>query len=167
MDVVLVVLRLVHIVAALAWVGAGLVQVTMINPAVAAAGDSGLRFTKSLNTVRAYRMVFPVAGGVTVLAGILLYLTGSASHFSQLGNIVLGIGALAGIAAAVHGAAITSKATVELSTLIDKYVPASGPIPADGLAEIRAAEARLVTHTRVSFLLMVIALIGMGSARYL
>jgi hypothetical protein len=167
MDIVLVVLRLLHILAAVAWVGAGLVQVLMIGPATAAAGESGLRFTKALNTVSAYRMVFPVGGGVTVLAGILLYITGSASHFSQTGNIVLGIGALAGIAAAIHGGESVSRGTAELVGLLDKHVPNTGAIPADGLAAVRTAAAGLASHARISFVLMIIALIGMGTARYL
>jgi uncharacterized membrane protein len=167
MDIVLVLLRLIHILAAVAWVGVGLTQVIIIGPAMAAAGDSGLRFAKALGNVPAYRMVFSVAGGLTVLAGILLYLTGSASRFSQLGNIVLGIGALAGIAAAVHGGAVTGRSAQALGQLIATTVPDSGAIPADALAKIRAAAAEQATHTRVSFILMLIALIGMGTARYL
>jgi hypothetical protein len=167
MDILLVVLRLLHILAAVAWVGVGLTQVIILAPAMAVAGESGLRFGKALGSVPAYRMVFSVAGGVTVLAGILLYITGSASHFSRTGNIVLGIGALAGIAAAIHGGAVTGRSSVALGALLEKYVPNNGAIPADGLAAIRDAIAAQATHTRVSFVLMVIALIGMGSARYL
>lgn len=167
MDIVLVVLRLLHIVAAVAWVGAGMVQVLMLNPAMAAAGESGLRFAKALNTVSAYRMVFSVGGGVTVLAGILLYITGSASRFTSLGNAVLGIGALAGIVAAIHGGAIVSRNTRQLVEMLNKYVPNSGSIPAEGLAEIRTALVGLASHSRISFILMIIALLGMGTARYL
>ncbi len=99
MDILLVLLRLIHIVAAVVWVGVGTTQLLILGPALAAAGETGIRFTKSLASIPAFRMVFPVTAGLTMLAGILLYLTGSASHFSQTGNIVLGIGALAGIAA--------------------------------------------------------------------
>lgn len=160
-------LRLLHILAAVAWVGAGLVQVLMIGPATAAAGESGLRFTKVLNTVSAYRMVFPVGGGLTVLAGILMYVLGRPTRFSNTGEMVLGIGAVVGIAAAIHGGAIVSRGTAELVGLLDKYVPNSGAIPADGLAAIRASAAGLASHARISFVLMVVALIAMGGARYI
>ena len=167
MNIILVVVRLLHILAAVAWVGVGLTQVIIIGPALAAAGESGLRFAKALGTIPAFRMVFPVASGVTVLAGIILYLTGSVSHFSQTGNIVLGIGALAGIAAMIHGGAVTGRSAAALGELIANSVPNTGAIPADALAQIRAKAAEQASHTRLSFILMVIALIGMGAARYL
>lgn len=167
MDIVLVLLRLIHIVAAFVWVGVGFTQVVLISPAIAASGESGLRFVKAMNGQPIARMLFPAAAGLTMLAGILLYLIGNAaSHFSQTGNIVLGVGAIAGLAAGIHGGAITGRATAALGEAINQYVTDQG-IAADGLAIIRQRATELATHTRVSFILMVIALIGMGTARYL
>jgi uncharacterized membrane protein len=167
MDILLVLLRLIHIVAAVVWVGAGATQLFVLSPAFAAAGETGLRFSKVLGSIPAFRMLFPVGAGITMLAGILLYLTGSASHFSQTGNIVLGIGALAGLAAGIHGGAITGRSSAKLGELINRYVTDSGAIAAEGLTTIREEAMRQATHVRVSFVLMVIALIAMGSARYL
>lgn len=167
MDILLIVLRLVHIVAAVVWVGAGAVQLFILAPAFAKAGESGLRFSKVLTTIPAFRMLFPMTAGITMLAGILLYITGSANHFSQVGNMVLGIGALAGILAGIHGGAVTGRSSTKLGELVNRYVTDSGAIAADGLAAIREESMRQATHVRVSFVLMIIALVGMGTARYL
>ena len=167
MDIVLVLLRLIHIVAAFAWVGVAFTQVFLLAPALAAAGESGLRFSKAMNARPITRMLFPIVAGLTVLAGILLYLVGSAtSHFSQTGNIVLGIGAVAGLLAAGHGGAVTGRLAGQLGGLITQYVTDSGISP-EGLPAIRETAAKLGMHTRISFVIMVVALVCMGSARYL
>src|SRR5262245_21455783 len=115
MDILLVVLRFVHIVAAFLWVGLGVTMTFYIVPAASAAGDGGLRFLKRILTNSSYAMAFAGAGGVTVLAGILLYVTGSTNHFSNAGRIALGIGAIAGILAGVHSGRVTGRATRGLS----------------------------------------------------
>lgn len=168
MDILLIVLRLIHIVSAVAWVGLGVATTFYVAPAAAAAGESGLRFLKSLLTRTSYARMFPAAAGVTMLAGILLYVTGSMSYFSTTGNIVLGIGAIAGIAAGVHGGAVTGRATRELGEALGQHVPdGEQPIAAEGLSVLRERAQQLASHSRVSVALMVIALIGMASARYL
>ena len=101
-----------------------------------------------------------MVSGLTTLAGILLYLFGnSASHFSQAGNMVLGIGALAGLIATIHGGAMTGRATNALSAALAKE---GTPLP-----ELNELAAKLLSHARLSLALMIIALVGMGSARYL
>ena len=168
MDILLIVLRLIHIVAAVAWVGIGVTTVLYISPAAATAGESGLRFMKTLLTRTSYARIFPAAAGITMLVGILLYITGSANHFSTAGNIVLGIGALAGIAAGIHGGAVTGRATRELGMALGQYVTdGEQPIAADGLTVLRERAFALASHSRISLILMIVALIGMGTARYL
>jgi hypothetical protein len=168
MDIVLVVLRLIHILAAVAWFGLGFAAAFYIGPAVGAAGDSGPRFLKALFNSTSFGRIFAILGGVTVLAGILLYITGSANHFSQTGNIVLGIGAAFGILTAAHGGVSTGRVTQQLAAEIQKSVPdGGGPISAEAQATLRQLGAKMTSDSRISFVLMLIALIGMGSARYL
>lgn len=169
MDIVLVLLRLLHIIFAFTWVGLGISLTFFVAPAAAAAGESGLRFMKSLLTRTSYPMAIAAASGLTTLAGILLYLIGNAStHFTQTGNMVLGIGAAAGLLATIHGGAITGRATGALAESLAKNVPDDNkPIPATALNELRDLGMKLGSHTRLSMILMIIALIGMGSARYL
>lgn len=169
MDILLVLLRLLHIVAAMTWFGLGAASFFYISPASIAAGEGGLRFLKALFTRTNFSSIFAAAGGLTVLAGILLYLVGNAaSHFTQTGNIVLGIGAVFGILAVIHGGASTGRTTKALAEAINQYVPdGAQPIAADALPILRQHAEKMLTDSRVSFVLMLIALIGMGSARYL
>lgn len=169
MDIVHVVLRLIHIIAAFIWFGAGAATLFYVVPAVSAAGDSGLRFMKTLLIRTPYARTFPAAAGVTMLAGILLYVVSdSASYFSTIGNAALGTGALAGILAGIHGGARTGRATRELGEALNQHVSDGvAAIPAGGVATLRERADRLAADARVSFILMVIALLGMSIARYL
>ncbi len=169
MDILLVLLRLLHIVSAFVWVGLGAALVFYIAPVALSVGESGLRFLKALLTRTSFGSAFGAAAGLTTLAGILLYVVGdSASHFSRTGNMVLGIGAAAGLLATIHGGAMTGRATKALGEALEQHVSEGAQsIPADALSILRERSEKLMTHSRVSFVLMVIALIGMGSARYL
>lgn len=169
MDILHILLRLLHIVSAFVWVGLGAASTFYIAPAALNAGDSGLRFLKALFTRTSFGSVFGAAAGITTLAGILLYLvSNSASYFSQTGNMVLGIGAAAGILATLHGGAATGRATRALGEALAKHVPdGDQPISGSALSELRGLGEKLATHSRISMALMIIALIGMGTARYL
>ena len=167
MEILVVLLRLLHIVAAAVWVGLGIAMVWYIAPAANSAGESGLRFLKALLTRTGFSKAFPAAAGLTVLAGILLYLTGSAGRFTQVGNMVLGTGALFGVLAMLHGGAATGRATTALLEALNQHVQENQPVPAEALSTLRERAAKLATHSRISAILMIIALVGMGSARYL
>ncbi len=169
MNILHVVLRLTHIIAAFAWVGLGLTMTFYIAPAAARAGESGLRFLKSLFSTTTFGSIFAAVAGVTVLAGLLMYIfTDSASYFTTAGNISLGTGALAGILAAVHGGMSTGRATKALAAALQQHVPdGNQPIAASALPQLRELSDKLLQHSQISLVLMIIALIGMGAARYL
>jgi hypothetical protein len=169
MNTLLVLLRLLHIVSAFAWVGLGAATTFFIVPAALSAGESGLRYLRAIFTRTPYGPIFGIVGGLTVLAGILLYLVGNAaSHFSNTGNIVLGIGAVAGLLASVHGGATTGRSSRTLAQALEQHkLDNGGTIPAGAMPVLQQQVASLLSHSRVSMVLMVIALLGMGSARYL
>ena len=148
MDIVLVILRLLHIVTAFVWVGISVAQMFLIAPTLAISGESGLRFLKAMSTLPAARMLFPVSAGLTMLVGILLYLTGDPTrNFSPTGGIVLGIGAVVGIIAGIHGGAATGRSSTALAEAVNQYVPDVGqPIPADGMEVIRERSAKLAAR---------------------
>ncbi|MBI1276662.1 MAG: hypothetical protein GC179_00905 [Anaerolineaceae bacterium] len=165
MNILLVLLRLIHIVGAFAWVGLGGAMSFYIIPATVAAGETGFRYMKSLFTQPGFAMIFPSVSGITTLAGILLYLVGdAASHFSQTGNIVLGIGAISGLAAAIHGGAVLGRT----SRTVGQTVVQLGSALSDAdKTQLNELTLKLLTQSRHSLILMVVALVCMGSARYL
>ena len=158
-------LRLLHIVGAFAWVGLSATVSFYVAPAAVAAGESGFRFMKSLFAQPVFAMSFAIVSGITTLAGILLYLVGNASsHFTQTGNMVLGIGAVAGLAASVHGGAVLGRTT---KTIAETLAKLGTTLSAADMTQLNDLTIKMVTQSRHSLILMVIALVCMGSARYL
>ncbi|MEO8609851.1 MAG: hypothetical protein ABI690_18305 [Chloroflexota bacterium] len=160
MDIYLVVMRLIHIVAAFLWFGTGFYSSMFLFPALAEVGDAGSTIMKVLAKNRLFVMIFPVSAGVTVLAGILLYIRpGETGLFSSAGWMSISIGALFGILAAGHGGAVVGRTTTEY---IKKLM--SGTAQQD---ELTALATKLARNANISLILMIIAMLGMELARYL
>lgn len=167
MNVVLVVLRLIHIVAAFMWFGLSATGLLFIVPATQAAGESGWRFTKALYTQTRMTAAFAGSASLTVVAGILLYLTRDPEqNFSQLGQIVLGIGAVIGLLDAGHGMFATAPATTKIANLL-AGVTDTNTLSAETRQQLDAANAKFNVHARLSFGMTLVALLFMATARYL
>jgi hypothetical protein len=166
LEYLVIVLRLVHIVSAFVWFAVGLSGL-MIGMASVHAGESGLRFNKALYTRTIYATLPAIAAVVTTLAGLALYASGSAARFTNFGNAVLGTGALAGLLAFGHGAMATGRYSGLYGKALQQYVPDNGSIAPEGAAELRNTGSKVALHGRISFILMVIALLGMSLARYM
>ena len=99
------VLRLLHIVAGLLWVGAALMMSLYIEPTAAASGADGKRFLRALYTAsRTFARLIPLSASVTTVAGLLLY--GMLSYHEAMSSpmgVILSIGALFGLLAFGHG----------------------------------------------------------------
>lgn len=168
MDYALVVLRLTHIVAAFAWIAAGTCLTLVILPAIQAADEPRARGLGGLLVHPWIIRAFPISAGLTILAGILLYVVSRAgSHFSSTGNAVLGIGALVGVLAGIHGGALTGRAVRALRHELTEPLQGKQPPPGAAGRAWPGLTRSAVTHSRISLLLMVIALVAMSSARYL
>lgn len=168
MDYTLVVLRLTHIVAAFAWIAAGTCLTLVILPTIQAADGPRARGLGGLLVHPWIVRAFPISAGLTILAGILLYAVSRAgSHFSSTGNAVLGIGALVGVVAGIHGGALTGRAVRALRVRLTEPLMGEQSPHGDAGQAWPGLTRGAVAHARISLLLMVIALVAMASARYL
>jgi uncharacterized membrane protein len=160
MDVYLVVMRLIHIVAAFIWFGTGFYSSVFLFPTLVKMGADANNFVQVLVKNRLFAMIFPVSAVLTVVAGILLYLRpGASGPFTGTGWAVLSVGAVAGILAIGHGGAVMGRLTGEY---IGKL--SAGTTPA---SELSTLGAKLMQHSRISLGLVVIAMLGMELARYI
>jgi uncharacterized membrane protein len=158
-DIYLVVMRLIHIAFAFVWFGAGFYASVILFPSLLKMGTEASKTLAALAKNRAFGLVFPVSGVVTVVAGVLLYVKpGASSHFSSTGWMVLSIGAVAGILAAGHGGATLGKMT-------NQYIEKAGAGASND--ELTALGQKLTLHSNISMALLVIAMLGMEAARYI
>jgi uncharacterized membrane protein len=170
MDWYVIILRVIHIAAAIFWVGAAFVLFLIIQPSVKDLGPEGQRFMGHLVARRKLPLLITVSAIVTVLAGILLYLRASDGFDPDwIGTgpgIGFTVGGLAAIATLLLGVTMTKPAVDRLSALGQEIATKGGPPDPEQAAEMQRLQARTVMVGRVSMVLLAIAVVTMASARF-
>ena len=168
MDVIMVVLRLIHIFAGAYWFGAGMMMLLVAEPFAKAVGAEGERFIGRLLGQSRYSPLMGVAALLVTLSGLLLYWRDSgglqAVWIATGAGIALTIGGLAGIAAWLVGILVHAPVGARLAA-IAKELRGGPPTPVQA-QEIRALQSRLAQASTWSAVLMIVALGGMALARY-
>ncbi len=171
-DAYMVALRIVHIATGVIWVGSLFVVVVFIQPSAAALGPAGAPFMSELRRRRFVDVVF-IDALFTVLAGAFLYWH-DWHLFPSFGDWIdssfgasLTVGGLLAIAGLGVAAAVT-RPTIGRLVAVGKQVAESNGSPTpEAAARIGALQHRLVVAERVSFALVLSAVVAMASARYL
>jgi uncharacterized membrane protein len=171
MDLLVVILRLIHIFVAVFCAGGAFLLVSFIQPSVIATGDEGRKFMQHLGLKTRLSPAFGVAGVLTMLSGLILYYNIFQNDFggamrSPYG-ISLSFGALCGIIALVSGFYLQARSTVRMQALTAEIATAGGPPTPDQLAEMGILGKRLAVGGRITATLLTLALIGMSAAEAL
>jgi uncharacterized membrane protein len=167
--VYITVLRIIHIFAAVTWIGGGIFVLSVLLPTVAAAGPDGGRFM--LQAARAGRLanVLTGAAAVTVLAGLLLFWPTSGglnqAWLTSINGITLTIGAIFGILAMLHGAFATAPLNRQLGIVATDILGRQGPPPPELLQKAQALGARIARNTAISMTMGALALLFMAAAQ--
>lgn len=166
MQLILILLRLVHIVVGAFWVGSTLLLALVILPGMRKAGPGGERALPMAQISQA----MSIAALLTTVAGLLLY--GWVSRFawswitSPLG-LGFTAGSLAGLTAFLLGLLSTGPTAQKIGALAGQMQTAGGPPKPEQLAEMGRLQAKLTTSSTWSTALATLALVFMAVARYL
>ena len=171
MDTYMVVLRILHILAGVFWVGAAFTTILFLQPTAREVGPAAGPFMAHLAGKK--RLVDWVlrAAGLTILAGLLMYWRVSGGldgdWITSAQGLSLTIGALCGIAAFSLGLSVV-RPTIMATLAIGREVAASGgpPTPEQG-AQLQALQKRGKAVGQIIVPLLVVAVAGMAAARYL
>jgi len=102
----MIVLLAIHVLAAAFWFGSTILLVAVVTPALAAAGPEAAQVVAP-QLFRRVPSALGIAGAVTILSGLWLYWIVSGGFNSgfahSTGGMLIGIGAICGIAASVTG----------------------------------------------------------------
>jgi hypothetical protein len=173
MDILAIILRIFHIFGAITWIGIGFFTFLSLDPLVKKLGPEGKRLQGILFGQSNLQQIFPAAGGTTILSGLLLYIKDSGmfagNGLAWVGSpqgIVFGIGGLAGIGVMMMGARVV-RPLVEQAQKIGAEIQAGGGKPTPEQTQALAAiDERMERINRIDFVLMVVAVLCMATARY-
>ena len=165
----LIVLRLIHVVGGIFWVGAGLFNFIYLMPALAAAGPAAGPIMGVMERRKLF-VVLPTVAVLTILSGLrLLWLTSgfTPAYFESGPGMTFSAAGGAAILAFLIGITLAMPAQKRMATLGPAIASATDDAARSAAqAEMARLQARTATVGKVVTLLLVIAAIGMAIARY-
>ena len=168
-----IVFRIVHIMAAIAWAGSVFLFAVFIQPSVAAIAPAGAPFMGELLGKRKLVDRLIALGTITVIAGLFLYWH-DWHDFGSWGNwigsrfgVTMTIGAVFAIAALGTGIFGTRPNVIRLLSMGRQAAEGGGPPPPELAAEIGRTQVRLKILGRTGLGLIAVAALAMSIARYL
>lgn len=169
MNAALIVLRIIHVLSGIFWVGSMIFVSRFLVPAL---GDVGPEGGKVMAAVvrRRFMTAVPGAAILTILSGFRLYWHAStrlAGAFMRSGpGIAYSIGALAALIAFFMGMTITRPSMLKSIRLSQSAATAEAAEREKMMAEAQALRTRGVRAGEIITLLLVIAATAMAVGRY-
>jgi uncharacterized membrane protein len=167
----ILVLRLIHILTGVFWVGGILVFARFIFPTARALGPAAGPFMDQVVRVRKLPRALILAGVFSVLSGVGLYWRDSMGFKSEWmaspTGIVFGVGGLLAITALVIGVSVNAPTAQRLAAVSGKIQAQGGPPTPEQEAEVRRLQKRLGVVLPLVTALLVLATVAMALARYL
>jgi hypothetical protein len=168
MDLTYAVLRLLHLVSGMLWVGIGLFLPVFLMPSVVEMGPDGGKLMNALQK-RGFLTVLPLIALTTIVTGAILYWRMSGGEigtfFSTPMGMAFGLGGISAITAYVIGITYTRPAMVGVATAVQAMQSAS-PEERERLQQtIQRLRARGTTGGKIVAVLILIAAILMALAR--
>lgn len=169
MQVELVVLRIVHVLGGIFWVGSALFTGFFLMPALAAAGPAAGQVMGAMQRRRLFT-VLPAVAILTMLSGLRLLQIASGgfspAYFASASGRVFAWGGVLAIAGFAFGMLVNRPIAVRLGRL-GAMPPAAGPEEQEARAAERAAlQRRAAVSAIVNIVLLLGAAIAMAAARY-
>lgn len=163
-------LRLLHIIGGVLWVGAVAALAWFIYPARTVLGDSAGKFMQELMLKRKLSNYIGGAMILTVLSGLAMYvrltMVSDGAFASSRTGMVLGLGAIAAIAAAGVGGGVAGRAARTMAQLGEQIRTSGGPPTDSQRAEMDRLQMRQGWALRTAASLLVVTVAAMAIARY-
>ena len=164
------VLRLVHIIFGVFWVGSVLFVTFLLMPSLRAVGPSAGAVMNQLSQARKMPMIMMLSAALTIVAGIWLMMIDSAGApggwmKSGTGR-TYGIGAALAILTLVLGMAINAPTARRMGAIAAAAAKRAGPPSADEARELARLQARMATGSIIVSVLLLLATAAMAVARY-
>ena len=166
----LIVLRLVHVVSSVSWVGGGFVTFLFVGPTAKDLKLAGTQFMAHMAGRRRFNTFMVTNSTLTVLSGAFLLWAatgGDLATYIQTGpGLGFALGSLAGVVVYFVGMFGIGMPTGKLSQLGEQIQKAGTPPTPVQLAEIQKLEKTVSFYHKVDFGMVLASLILMGTARY-
>ncbi len=159
-------LRIVHIVGGVFWVGGTLMMTFFIGPTIGATAEAGQKFVGHLMNNLKFSNRMSIAAGLTVTAGALLYWHDSAGFTSPWLHSGAGLGFTIGAISAIVGfvfGVMIGRVTTNMAKLGAQF---QGPPTPEQMAQMQTLRKQQATYSTIAAVALIIAVTFMAIARY-
>lgn len=164
------VLRLVHILGGVFWVGSAAFAALILAPALRAVGPSAGPVMNQLVKVRKMPTVMMISGIATMVTGIWLLMIDSAGQpgvWMRSGTgMTFGTGGVLAIVAFALGMAINMPASKRLAVIGAAAAARGGPPTTEEAGELQRLQRRMSVASQIVTVLLALATGAMAIARY-
>ncbi len=169
MDIYMIILRLVHILAGVFWVGGIVIFAGFVQPAAQAAGADSQKFMQKL-FAGPLPLALTIAPPLNVLAGLIMYWRDSAGlslvWIASGSGRVFTLGALLALAGFVAGFFVARPAQLGLAALGKEIQTSGKPPTAEQLSQMGKYQMTLTQAAIWTAVFVSLALAAMATARY-
>ncbi|HKJ26979.1 MAG TPA: hypothetical protein VJ965_05050 [Anaerolineales bacterium] len=169
MLVLLVILRLLHIVAGIFWVGAALLMTFIVTPAARATQESGQKFLSHMMQKTPFNTLVLGAAFTSVLAGLLLYWIdsdGLTSAWMASGpGLGFGLGGVSGLLGLYFGILISRRSSRLMQ--LGAQIQSQGSPPTEEQAQtLQTLQKQLKMNGSMNAVFLLLAAVLMATARF-
>ncbi|MGD2077636.1 MAG: hypothetical protein PVH18_04610 [Chloroflexota bacterium] len=169
MNVLMIVLRVIHIGSAVFWVGVSFFNIQYLQPSVRATAPESMKLMQYLTQRTHFLNAVYGFATATMLSGLIMYWIIFGFRIAamlQPYGLVLGIGAVAGIVAWVFAIFIVRNLFNQMGAINQAIQAQGGPPTPEQVEQLGALSARLDRLGHVALGFLAIAMIAMASAQY-
>ena len=169
-QLVVVLLRLLHIISGVFWVGSVLFFARFLLPTATALGPAAGPVMDHLARVKKVPQALIAAGFLSILSGLALYWKDSAGFQSDwmrsATGMTFGTGGVLALIAILIGITVNRPTADRLGELMAAIQSGGGPPSPEQTASMHALQARLRTALRIVAVILLLATAAMALARY-
>ena len=164
------VLRLVHIIGGVFWVGSVMFVTILLSPSLKALGPAGGPVMNQLVQVRKMPVILMTTSIVTIIAGLWLLMIDSASSSDWMRSgkgMTYSTGGALAIIAVIIGMSVIVPATKRMAALGGAVAARGGPPTSQEGAEMQKLQARMGAASKIVMTLLILTTAAMALARYI
>ncbi|MBW8011574.1 MAG: hypothetical protein FVQ83_10100 [Chloroflexi bacterium] len=163
-EIVRLLIRVIHILAGVVWAGGLITMARFISPVVEAIGEAGKEFMAEMNRRRIFQITMSSAAGLTILSGLVMYISKyeRLAPLTTLQGLAITAGSLFGILAFATASMMQSRSLTRLRSISQEIGASGGPPSQEQAAEIESLQETIAKGGALATIFMVLSVIGMA-----
>lgn len=169
MNMLMIILRVIHVLSGVFWVGFAIFNLAFLQPTIRATGAEGQKTLQYLMRKTRLMTTVYVAATLTMFTGLIqLGIISNLQHsfINSSWGLIITLGSLSGIIAWFIAIHFIRRIFNQMGVVGAELQSSDGPPNPEKLSEMQALVERLGKVGKTALVFMIISVVGMAAARY-